>query len=114
MKQSLQGCCVCCGPPHPPLAFEVLEDLSHFQPAPETGQTLVSDLLPAFVCDHLPVLLHDNQLGNGRYVVPLLQVTEGVGRLKGHQLASQQAFTKTLGLYEVECAIDFIYGKTST
>ena len=95
VKQSLQGCCVCCGPPHPPLVFDVLEDLSHFQPAPETGQNLVFDLIPAVSFDHLPVLLHDDQRGNAPYVVPLLHGTGGVGGLKGHQLTSQQAFTKT-------------------
>lgn len=58
------------------LAVKVLEDLSYFQPVPEAGQTLISDLLPAFVRDHLAVLLHNHQLGHGCDVVPLLQLAE--------------------------------------
>lgn len=59
------------------LSLKVLENLSHLQPVPEAGQTLVPDLLSAFVCDHLAIFLHNYQFGHGRNVVPLLEVTVG-------------------------------------
>lgn len=58
------------------LAVEVLEDFGYFQPVPEAGQALISDLLPALVRDHLAILLHDHKLGHGCDVVPFLQLAE--------------------------------------
>lgn len=58
------------------LTLKVLKDLCGVQPGPEAGQAPLSDLLPALVCDHLAVLLHDHQLGNGGDLVTLLQLTE--------------------------------------
>lgn len=58
------------------LTLKVLKDLCGVQPGPKAGQAPVSDLLPALVRDHLAVLLHDHQLGNGGDLVALLQLTE--------------------------------------
>lgn len=58
------------------LTLKVLKDLCGVQPGPEAGQAPVSDLLPALVRDHLAVLLHDHQLGDGGDLVALLQLTE--------------------------------------
>lgn len=57
------------------LSLKILKDLCSIQPGPEAGQAPVSDLLPAFIRDHLAVLLHDHQLGNGGDLVALLQLT---------------------------------------
>lgn len=59
------------------LTLKVLKDLRGVQPGAEAGQAPVSDLLPALVRDHLAVLLHDHQLGDGGDLVALLQLTEG-------------------------------------
>lgn len=63
------------------LTLKVLKDLCSVQPGPEAGQAPVSNLLPALVRDHLAVLFHDDQLGDGGDLVALLQLAEGE---KGH------------------------------
>lgn len=77
------------------LTLKILKDLCGVQPGPEAGQASVPDLLPALVCDHVAILLHDHQLGHRCDLVALLQFTERKRR-HGHKFIKKRHLEKLL------------------
>lgn len=72
------------------LTLKVLKDLCGVQPGPEARQAPVPNLFPAFVRDHVPVLLHNHQLGHGRDLVALLQLSERKKKDKNKRLRARR------------------------